>query len=46
MENETTKMCECEEEHQLIETSSFTSSGEWEGSTLECLNCGEVFREI
>jgi len=32
--------------NQLTESSSFTSSGEWESTTIECLTCGELVREI
>ncbi len=31
---------------QLTESSSYTTDGEWESATIECLNCGEVVREV
>jgi len=31
---------------QLTESSFYDFDGEWEGTTIECLNCGELIKEI
>ena len=44
LESEENFCCECGS--QLTETSSYTADGEWESATIECLNCGELVKEI